>query len=146
MVRSLAMVVFINRYLGGLVMRLVRRGSWDRTVDDYLPSVTVVIPLFNEGAGIAETLRSVLGSDYPADRLDVICVDDCSSDDSHQRAAEVAGESSGRLVVMRNVTNLGKRQSIIQAVRRSESEIIVSVDSDVVVDPAAVRQLVRRFA
>src|SRR5262245_42972181 len=128
------MVVFINRYLGGLVMRFVRRGSWDRTVDDYFPTVTVVIPLFNEGAGIAETLRSVLDSDYPADLLDVICVDDCSSDDSHRRASDVAREWPGRLVVMRNVTNLGKRNSIIHAVRRSASEIIVSVDSDVVID------------
>jgi len=46
--RALAMVVFVNRYLGGVVMRFLRRASWDATVDDYLPAVTVVIPLFNE--------------------------------------------------------------------------------------------------
>ncbi|HEY6180135.1 MAG TPA: glycosyltransferase family 2 protein [Kofleriaceae bacterium] len=145
LVRALAMVVFVNRYLGGLVMRVIRRASWDATADDYLPSVTVVIPLYNEAGGIAETLRSVLDADYPADRLDVICVDDASSDASWTRAAEVAADAGGRLAVLRNPVNLGKRRSIIHAVRMSASEIIVSVDSDVVVDAGAIRQLVRRF-
>jgi cellulose synthase/poly-beta-1,6-N-acetylglucosamine synthase-like glycosyltransferase len=48
-------------------------------------------------------------------------------------------------VVLRNATNIGKRRSIIHAVRRSTSEIVVSVDSDVVIDPRAIRELVRRF-
>jgi cellulose synthase/poly-beta-1,6-N-acetylglucosamine synthase-like glycosyltransferase len=145
LIHLLAMVVFINRYFGGLVMRLVHRETWDTTVDDYLPTVTVVVPLFNEGAGIAETLRGVLTSDYPTDKLDVICVDDCSSDDSYVHASKVAAGSHGRLVVVRNHTNTGKRRSIIHAVRQSASEIIVSVDSDVAIDPPAIRQLVRRF-
>jgi cellulose synthase/poly-beta-1,6-N-acetylglucosamine synthase-like glycosyltransferase len=139
------MVVFINRYIGGLAMRLARRASWDATVDDYVPTVTVVIPLYNEAAGIGETLRSVLDAAYPADKLDVICVDDCSTDDSHARACAVAASAGGRLAVLRNPANAGKRRSIIHAVRRSAAELIVSVDSDVVIDAGAIRQLVRRF-
>jgi N-acetylglucosaminyltransferase len=145
LVHSLALLVFVNRYIGGVVMRIVRRDAWDTTADDYLPTVTVVVPLFNEGASIAETLRSVLDSDYPADLLAVICMDDCSTDDSYLHACEVAAGSGGRLVVIRNTSNRGKRRSIIDAVRRAASEIIVSVDSDVIVEPTAVRQLVRRF-
>src|SRR4029079_6031550 len=107
------MIVFLNRYVGGLAMRLLRRASWDATIDDYVPSVTVVVPLYNEASGIAETLRSVLDAEYPADKLSAICVDDCSSDDSHARACEVAAASGGRLVVLRNASNIGKRRSII---------------------------------
>jgi N-acetylglucosaminyltransferase len=146
LVHSLAMVVFLNRYVGGLVMRLVRRASWDVTVDDYLPTVTVIIPLYNEASGIADTLRSVLAADYPADKLGVICVDDCSTDDSYARASAIVDGAGGRLVVLRNAVNAGKRTSIIHAVRRAASEIIVSVDSDVVIDARAIRQLIRRFA
>ena len=126
-------------------MRLIRHASWDTTTDDYVPTVTVVIPLYNEASGIAETLRSVLDAEYPSDKLGVICVDDCSTDDSHARAHEVAMVSGGRLVVLRNATNIGKRRSIIHAVRRTASEIVVSVDSDVVIDTRAIRELVRRF-
>ncbi len=135
--------VYVNRYLGGLVLRVVR-GKREVTVEDFEPTVTVVIPLYNEGAAIQETLRSVLASDYPADKLLVICVDDCSPDDSYQQACDVA-RADPRLTVLRNRVNVGKRASINRAVRTSESEILISVDSDVVIDPDAVRQLVRRF-
>jgi cellulose synthase/poly-beta-1,6-N-acetylglucosamine synthase-like glycosyltransferase len=128
-----------------MALRVIRRKRWDETVDDYVPTVTVVIPLFNEGAGIAATLSSVLDSDYPADRLRAVCIDDCSSDDSYERACDVARTAGGRLAVIRNAANIGKRGSIIGAVREATSEIIVSVDSDVVVDKDAVHQLVRRF-
>jgi cellulose synthase/poly-beta-1,6-N-acetylglucosamine synthase-like glycosyltransferase len=145
LVHGLALVLFVNRYIGGVVLRILRRRRWDETVDGYLPAVTVVMPLFNEGAGVAAALESVLASDYPADRLRVVCIDDGSSDDSYERACEVARRSGGRLAVTRNPVNVGKRRSIIEAVRAAESEIIVSVDSDVVIEPSAVRELVRRF-
>jgi glycosyltransferase involved in cell wall biosynthesis len=136
----LAMVVFFNRYIAGLILRVVRGPDWDLTVD-LQPSVTVVTPLYNEGARIKDTLEAILASDYPA--LRVICVDDCSTDDSYARACEVL---DARLTVLRNPTNRGKRHSIIEAVQMATSEIIVSIDSDVVVDPDAIAQLVRRFA
>jgi cellulose synthase/poly-beta-1,6-N-acetylglucosamine synthase-like glycosyltransferase len=141
----LAVVVFVNRYVGGLLLRLVRAKKWDETRDDYEPTVTAIIPMFNEGAAIKETLQSLLDSDYPVGKLQVICVDDCSTDDSYEQAREIAKRSNGRLKIMRNTTNLGKRRSIIRATREAASEIIVSVDSDVVVDANAVRQLMRRF-
>jgi N-acetylglucosaminyltransferase len=145
LVHTLGIVVAINRYAGGLVMRLVRTGSWDTFDDAYRPGVTVIVPLYNEADGIADTLRSVLASDYPAALLDVICVDDGSTDASYARACEVAAGAGGRLTVRRNARNVGKRRSIIDAVRRSDREIIVSVDSDVVIDASAIRLLVRRF-
>jgi cellulose synthase/poly-beta-1,6-N-acetylglucosamine synthase-like glycosyltransferase len=72
-------------------------------------------------------------------------MDDCSTDNSYELAREIARTSGGRLKVIRNRVNLGKRRSINRAVRNSEREIIVSVDSDVVVEKDAIRQLVRRF-
>ena len=136
--------MYVNRYLGGLVARAMRGDKLDETTDAFEPTVTVVIPLFNEGAAIAETLRSVLASAYPADKLRVVCIDDCSRDDSYAQASAIAAEDP-RLAVLRNPVNVGKRCSINRAVRESESEIIVSVDSDVVVERDAIRQLVRRF-
>ena len=144
-VHCLAVVVFVNRYLGGILLRLVRTKKWDETRDDYEPTVTAIIPMFNEGAAIKETLQSLVDSEYPRAKLRIICVDDCSTDDSYEHAREVAKRSGGVLKVLRNRVNMGKRRSIIRATREADSEIIVSVDSDVVVDPDAIRQLVRRF-
>jgi hypothetical protein len=44
------------------------------------------------------------------------------------RAGATSPKSNGRLTILRNRANLGKRRSIIRATREAESEIIVSVD------------------
>jgi cellulose synthase/poly-beta-1,6-N-acetylglucosamine synthase-like glycosyltransferase len=127
----------LARCLGG-------RRREDEIDDTYEPTVTVVTPMFNEGAGIRQTIRSVLAQDYPAEKLNVIIIDDCSTDDSFEQALDETRQS-GRVTVLRNDVNLGKRCSINRAVRASTAEIIVSVDSDVIIEPDAVRNLVRRF-
>lgn len=145
LVKLLALVVFINRYVAGVLIRIVRGKKWDETRDDFEPTVTVVIPMFNEGEAIKETLQSLLDSDYPSEKIQIVCIDDCSTDNSFEIAREVARGTNGKLKVIRNRVNLGKRRSINRAVRNTESEIIVSVDSDVVVDANAIKQLTRRF-
>src|SRR5436190_19017962 len=90
LVKLLAMVVFINRYIAGIILRVVRGKNWDETRDDYEPTVAVVIPMFNEGEAIRETLTSLLASDYPKDKLKIYCVDDCSTDNAYEIALEAA--------------------------------------------------------
>jgi hyaluronan synthase len=143
--KALMLIIFINRYIAGVAVRIWRGSKWDETTDDYEPTVEVVIPMFNEGPLIAETLASLVGQDYPADKLRITVVDDASSDDSFELARAAARQYRGRVRVLKNPSNMGKRCSINRAVRLTDAEIIVSVDSDVVADPDAVRQLIRRF-
>lgn len=143
-IQALAIIVVVNRYATGLVLKLVRGRRFDETVDDYVPSITVVMPLYNEAGNIEQALQSVLGSDYPRHLVRVVCVDDCSTDDSYERALAIAC-TDDRLSVLRNPHNTGKRASINRVIRTADTELIVSVDSDVVVAPSALRELVRRF-
>jgi N-acetylglucosaminyltransferase len=138
------LVVFVNRYLLGLWLRLVRRDRSDARVDGYEPTITVIIPLYNEGPSIYETIASLVRLEYPQHKLTVTVVDDCSTDDSFDWACKAAREFSN-VMVLRNPYNMGKRKGINRAVRAARSEIIVSVDSDVVVYPTALRELVARF-
>ena len=50
--------------------------------DRPLPGCTVIVPAYNEGSAVADTLRSLLKSDYPADKLEIIAVNDGSKDDT----------------------------------------------------------------
>ncbi|MCI0572898.1 MAG: glycosyltransferase family 2 protein [Myxococcaceae bacterium] len=143
-IQLLILLVLMNRYLLGPFIRRVRGGEFDRTRDDYEPTVAIIIPLYNEGEGIFHTVRSLLGQDYPREKLSIVVVDDCSQDDSYAWACKAA-EGRANVSVMRNPHNMGKRKGINRAVRASSAEIIVSVDSDVVADRRAVRELVRRF-
>ncbi len=140
----LFLLVFVNRYVVGALVRIASGLREDETTDEYEPTVTVVIPLFNEGKQIYDTIRSLLDLEYPEDKLSIIVVDDRSTDDSWHWARKAASESS-RVMAIQNPYNMGKRRGINHAVRKATSEIIVSVDSDVIVDKKAVRELVRRF-
>jgi N-acetylglucosaminyltransferase len=138
------LILFLNRYVFGLYIRLTRRRTYDDKVSGYEPTVTIVVPLFNEGRSIYKTIASFAQLDYPHHKLDVVVVDDCSTDDSFLWASRGARDFANVRVV-RNPYNMGKRRGINQVVRETSSEIIVSVDSDVVVHPAALRELVARF-
>ncbi len=137
-------IVFLNRYLFGFYLALVRGRKFDETIEGYEPTVAVVVPLYNEGKSIYDTIISLVRLDYPPDKLSVIIVDDCSTDDSYEWACKAASECAN-VTVLRNPYNMGKRKGINHAVRRATSEVIVSVDSDVIVHPRALRELVRRF-
>jgi cellulose synthase/poly-beta-1,6-N-acetylglucosamine synthase-like glycosyltransferase len=143
-IHLLVLVVMMNRYVLGPLLRRTRGHRVDATDDSYQPTVSVVIPLFNEGEGIYHAIRSLLAQDYPSDKLSICVVDDCSTDDSHAWALKAA-EGHSNVRVMRNPYNMGKRKGIARAVREMTSELVVSVDSDVVVHTSAVRELVRRF-
>jgi cellulose synthase/poly-beta-1,6-N-acetylglucosamine synthase-like glycosyltransferase len=139
----LVLLLFTSRYIAGRTFVAIRGASLD-PVCSYEPTVSIVVPLYNEGRQIHDTILSLLGQDYPAHKLEVIVVDDCSTDDSYEWAMRAARGRSN-VTVLRNPYNMGKRRGINHAVRESKAEIIVSVDSDVIVEPDAVRTLVTRF-
>jgi cellulose synthase/poly-beta-1,6-N-acetylglucosamine synthase-like glycosyltransferase len=141
----LVFLVFLNRYVGGLWLKRLMGATFDTRRDGYEPTVTVIIPLYNEGEGVYRTIASLLQQDYPADKLNVIVVDDCSKDDSYIWAKRAEAENPHRVWAIRNPQNIGKRRGINNAVRHATSEIIVTVDSDVLVERSAVRRLVARF-
>jgi len=143
-IHLLILIVFLNRYVFGLYLRILRRRRVDERIEGYEPTITVVIPLFNEGRSIYDTIASIVALEYPREKLSVTVVDDCSTDDSLHWANEAAREFPN-VRVIQNPRNMGKRKGINHAVRLATSEIIVSIDSDVIVYPTALRELVARF-
>jgi N-acetylglucosaminyltransferase len=122
-----------------------RKGSGIHYDDNYQPTVAIITPMYNEGFSIRRTIESILRQDYPAHLREIIIVDDCSSDDSYQHALDaLKGVANARVV--RNATNMGKRRSINRALGMTKAEIVVSVDSDVVVEPEAVTRMIRCFS
>jgi N-acetylglucosaminyltransferase len=139
-------LVFLNRYFLGTLLRRIRPKQFQLPAVGYQPHATVIVPMYNEGRGISETIRSIVNQDYPVEKLDLIVVDDASSDDSVEWACRAAQRSRRRVTILKNQFNVGKRLGILNAVRRTAAEIIVSVDSDVVLERTAIPNLVRGFA
>ncbi len=110
-----------------------------------LPTMSVVIPVRNEEENIARTLRQLMESDYPREKLQIIVVDDCSTD----RSLQVMKESQQRypdLVVLGLEQRAGKRHALATGFGLATGQIIVFIDSDSFVEPDALRNLVNRFS
>ena len=133
--------------------------------DDALPTITVVIPARDEEATIGACVDSVLATDYPEDKLEVIVVDDDSSDRTaeivRQRVAKGALALAGmgddpqledegllRLIQIpenRRRARAHKKAAIEKAVAHATGEIILTTDADCVVPPLWPRALVSAF-
>jgi cellulose synthase/poly-beta-1,6-N-acetylglucosamine synthase-like glycosyltransferase/peptidoglycan/xylan/chitin deacetylase (PgdA/CDA1 family)/spore germination protein YaaH len=122
-----------------LIEKLRPSPKWD---PDYQPTVTVLIPAYNEEVVICDTIRSALASEYP--KLEILVVDDGSID----HTAELVRENFGREPRVRLLlqSNHGKPSALNHGLSEATGEIIVSIDADTIVDDDAIPKLVRHFA
>lgn len=109
--------------------------------DAHLPSLTVLIPCFNEGPLVGDAIRAAAASRYPADRLEIIVIDDGSTDNSWLHILTAAREVRDRvnILTLRHPKNLGKRRALYLGLQRGRGEIVVTLDSDSILQPDALR-------
>ncbi|HEY2297179.1 MAG TPA: bifunctional polysaccharide deacetylase/glycosyltransferase family 2 protein [Jatrophihabitans sp.] len=101
-----------------------------------LPAVSIIVPAYNEGVGIAACVRSLVASDY-AD-FEVIVVDDGSTDDT-AAVVRALGESGVRVIVQ---ANAGKPAALMTGIAAARNDVFVLVDGDTVFEPRSLRALV----
>ena len=113
-----------------------RRGNGS----DPPPSVTIVVPAYNEAVGIERTVRSLAASEYPD--YEVVVVDDGSTDGT---PAIVAGLGLDRVHLVRQ-DNAGKATALNTGIELSEAEVVVMVDGDTQFEPQTLRRLMEPLA
>ena len=107
--------------------------------ESQLPTVSVIIPAYNEGSLVRKSIDSVTHSDYPRHKLQVIAVDDGSSDDTWEHIHAAASEAPIKVVTLRQPFNKGKRHALFAGFQKATGEVWVTVDSDSVIEPDALR-------
>ena len=112
------------------------------TNDSELPSITVVIPVFNEGAGVRASIESVMRSNYPHHLIHLVVVDDGSSDDTWFHIGRACAPFADRVSTVRLDNNRGKRHALFQGFSLAEGEVVVTLDSDSNLRPESLRHLV----
>src|SRR5580700_12076085 len=113
----------------------------------YQPNVSVLMPCFNEGKTVYETIESISNSNYPNEKFEVIAQDDCSADDSYEWMLKAQRDFSNiRIRVGRNLENCGKARTVCNALEHSTADIIISIDSDCIFHPDAIRELTASFS
>jgi len=110
------------------------------------PSLTVIIPAYNEGEMVKKAIYSVLEADYPRGRLEVFVIDDGSTDDTWQYIREAARAYPHMITPVRFPKNRGKRAGLEEGFRRARGNIVMTLDSDSVVERASLLAMAGPFA
>ena len=139
-------------------------------VDSELPSISVIVPAHNEAEVIDRCLNSIKMQDYPSDKLEIIVIDDGSTDGTSDRVENhvngngngngqngngngsfrlrgepiKVGEFNGTLALIKN-GHQGKAHALNAGIKESTSEIIINIDSDVVLAHDTVRNIAIAF-
>jgi hyaluronan synthase len=109
------------------------------------PSLTVIIPAYNEGAMVLQSIESVAKADYPHDRLEILVVDDGSKDDTWSYISQAAERYPGLVTALRQDRNRGKREALALGFGRARGEVLVTIDSDSVIERGALLALAGPF-
>lgn len=122
-----------------LVFRFIVTYRYKPVTDqEFRPQVSVIIPVFNEEKNISKTIDSIIQTNYPKDKLEIIVIDDKSTDKTLQMVSQKPG-----VKVIAQPVNKGKRHALELGVKNCKGEIIVCVDSDTILDSQAITNLVQ---
>jgi len=129
-------------FLKSILRRIPRYACVDRS-REFQPIVSIIIAAYNEEKNIAAKIENTLQLDYPKEKLDIIVFSDASSDRTDEIVKSYANQGV-RLIRVEGRKGKTFCQNI--AAEKAIGEIIVFTDADSLVEPQALRQMVRWFA
>lgn len=140
---GLSLAVPLYAFLGyPLILKvlalIIRRPlRWDEPAE--WPSISYMVPAYNEEASIAGALDRILASDYPGDRVQIVVGSDCSSD----RTDEIVRGYADRGVELLRMPERSGKTATENALRPlMRGDIVVHVDAAVLIEPSGTRKLV----
>ncbi|MDQ3433585.1 MAG: glycosyltransferase [Solirubrobacteraceae bacterium] len=147
------------------LLRIREETRWRVLGSRVAPTVSMLVPAFNEGATVAESVRALLTLQYP--NLEVVLVNDGSSDDTlavlqrefelvpvhpiyrrrieHQEVRGLYRSTVKPNLVVVDKVNGRKADSLNAALNVASGELVCSIDADTLIEPDALLRMARPF-
>ena len=109
---------------------------------EWFPTVTIIVPCFNEEKTLFSTVSSLLDLDYPKNKLSLILVDDGSIDGTAKEISKFENHSQIRIF---SKENGGKHSALNFALERVDSDLVGCLDADSFVNSDALKKIVPFF-
>lgn len=138
----LAVCVYIYFGYPALLWVVSRFRSRPVAEADVTPTVTFIIPAYNEERNIAAKIENTLSLDYPGEKLQVLVVSNGSVD----RTDEIVRGYTDPRVQLVVMPQPGKMEALNEGVRRATGEVLVFTDADFLLDHHTLREIARKFA
>jgi biofilm PGA synthesis N-glycosyltransferase PgaC len=108
-----------------------------------IPTISIIVPAYNEQENIKRTLDSIIESDYPA--KEIIVVDDGSTDLTYAIASQYMQTSKRCKITVMRKQNGGKVSAINYALRFAVGEIIIVIDADSIIERNTLKETAKEF-
>jgi len=108
--------------------------------DDELPEVSIVVPAHNEEARIGLCLESLIEAEYPPGKMEIIFVDDGSTDRTLDKAESFVfpAEAQGKNLRIIKKPHTGKVQTLNTGLKKTKGSIIITIDADARMAPESI--------
>ncbi len=139
----LFIAIFFESFVLVTLLSRPARAARARMAGEATPSVAVIVPCWNEETTVAATCESLLALHYPSNKLEVILVDDGSTDTTPAAMNRFAEHPQVRII---RKENGGKHTALNAGIASTDAEIIGCLDADSFVEPDALREIVPCFS
>jgi cellulose synthase/poly-beta-1,6-N-acetylglucosamine synthase-like glycosyltransferase len=140
-----SLILLIYVYMGyPLLLNILPKNKIVEGEFEELPSVTVIIPAFNEENVIAATIQNKLDQNYPKDKVSIIVVSD-ESEDETDKVVEAFSKDHSNVKLIRQIPRKGKTSGLNLAFQDISSEIIIFSDANSIFEKDAMKALVNTF-
>lgn len=149
---SLFIVIYVLYFL--LVIRTSKKKEYLKLIENafkkdlslqQLPNVSILVPTYNEEKVISRKLQNIAALDYPREKIEVILVDDCSTDKTLEVAQRIFNELNLPGKIIKNGKRGGVNASYNRGVAESKGNLILMTDADVTIDHDALIKGVKIF-
>lgn len=143
------LIVLLFRYFAILFMAFtyITKYTYNRK-DGFFPFVSIIVPVYNEGKVVRESIKSLLSLDYS--NYEIIIVNDGSTDNTAEVVKTMVGLQKGRFgdvkVSLINKPNGGKAKALNAGISYSKAELVLCMDGDSQLSEDCLRMAVRHFS
>jgi cellulose synthase/poly-beta-1,6-N-acetylglucosamine synthase-like glycosyltransferase len=124
--------------------------TFPQLLEDQLPSISIVVAARNEEANILSCLDSLDNLIYPDEKLEIILIDDASSDSTLKITTDfIHGKHKFRVILLEENDSIllrGKVCAMAEGIKLAKGEIIITTDADCVVDPLWAKTIASYYA
>lgn len=116
-----------------------------KTINKFYPSISLIIPMYNESSVVEDKVKNIQEIDYPKDKIKVFFLNDHSIDDSVHKTQECLKKYSVAGEVVSSEGAKGKVNAINWLLPKIQTDIVVLTDADTILEKDSIRYLVQPF-
>ena len=138
------LIILSGYFIQSVIFIIGAKKKFSRLSDDELPTATVIVAARNEESNIKRCLNSLGKLDYPEGKLEILIVDDRSTDSTGNIIDEFISERENFCKIIPDEPKgkmVGKVNALATAIREANGQIILTTDADCVVKPLWVKTI-----